>query len=401
MVEQKKSVKKKPAIQRKPAKRVINKKAKKKGFTLIELLAVIIILGVLMIIAIPAVTSYIQNSRKSAYISSAKEIIGGARILVNEGKLGMYDSNVSYYIPVSYIKTEGANKTPYGEYTEAYVVVTFNGTSYKYYWISTDTSETGVKDIISEDNLSVDNIESNVTSTMIHQTVTTTGIGSRTEIDILKSDGTWDTPIELADTSNNVPEEGSGGNNSSGGLVTYYVGYQDNWLGAPGAIGGQLNREENLSIDNPENRRIKYFNNLEDAYAESTLNSCGYYDPYENKVVIYDDTCFLNIAIKVVTENDIIKEAYVVFRHNGNDYYLRGGVTDTDIFNSNKDVARGAFGEGNCESSNAYYTCEGESSDDVYNRVTINKNNGYVQIESKGYVSVVDNEGCAYLEQQS
>ncbi|MBO5375413.1 MAG: prepilin-type N-terminal cleavage/methylation domain-containing protein, partial [Bacilli bacterium] len=41
----------------------------KKGFTLIELLAVIIILGVLMIIAIPSVTEYIQTARKKAYVS--------------------------------------------------------------------------------------------------------------------------------------------------------------------------------------------------------------------------------------------------------------------------------------------------------------------------------------------
>ncbi len=48
---------------------------KKNGFTLIELLAVIIILGILMIIAIPSVTNYISNSRKSAYVDTAKEIV--------------------------------------------------------------------------------------------------------------------------------------------------------------------------------------------------------------------------------------------------------------------------------------------------------------------------------------
>ena len=49
-----------------------------------------------MIIAIPSVTTYISNSRKSFYIDTAKNIIGGSRNLVNEEKLEMYDQTVHF-----------------------------------------------------------------------------------------------------------------------------------------------------------------------------------------------------------------------------------------------------------------------------------------------------------------
>ncbi len=104
----------------------------KNGFTLIELLAVIIILGILMIIAIPSVTKYISDSRKSSYVDTAKEIISGARNKVNDGKLGMFDTGATYYIPSSYIKTENASKSPYGEFTEAYIAVIYEEIETRY-----------------------------------------------------------------------------------------------------------------------------------------------------------------------------------------------------------------------------------------------------------------------------
>ena len=50
-----------------------------KGFTLIELLAVIVILGILMLVAIPSVTKYIEKSRKSTFITSVKNLVGAVR----------------------------------------------------------------------------------------------------------------------------------------------------------------------------------------------------------------------------------------------------------------------------------------------------------------------------------
>lgn len=50
-----------------------------KGFTLIELLAVIVILGVIMLIAIPSVTGYITSSRKNSFASTGANIIDAVR----------------------------------------------------------------------------------------------------------------------------------------------------------------------------------------------------------------------------------------------------------------------------------------------------------------------------------
>lgn len=57
-------------------------KTNKKAFTLIELLAVIVILGVLMITAIPAVTKAIAKSRRDTYATNAKKIIDAVRTSV-------------------------------------------------------------------------------------------------------------------------------------------------------------------------------------------------------------------------------------------------------------------------------------------------------------------------------
>ena len=119
-----------------------------------------------MIIAIPSVTKYINDSRKSSYIDTARELIGGARNLVNDGKLEMYDTDATYYIDIACLKTENGGKavSPYGDFVKdkAYVVVTFDGKGYEYFWTSIDDSGQGIKKIIRYDKLDTDNIESDL-----------------------------------------------------------------------------------------------------------------------------------------------------------------------------------------------------------------------------------------------
>ena len=78
-----------------------------KGFTLVELLAVIVIMGILMMVAIPSVTRTIENSRKDSFVDIAKSYGNSARTLWTSDNLtcnGVVSSAVDdgdYYILIN------------------------------------------------------------------------------------------------------------------------------------------------------------------------------------------------------------------------------------------------------------------------------------------------------------
>ena len=169
-----------------------------------------------MIIAIPAVTEYISSSRKSAYITTATRYIDGVRNKINAAEIPVYDKETTYYIPGSCVSMEKGGKSPYGDWEEYYVVVTYDGTGYDYYWTSRDETNTGIY-LTYQDLLDVDRIENNVTSIS-----TNIGVGDREKILVLKDSCSINDAEELIATSN-IPEKGTsdGSETEEPGNITY------------------------------------------------------------------------------------------------------------------------------------------------------------------------------------
>ena len=83
-----------------------------KGFTLIELLAVIVILAILVMVAIPAVTKYLEIARKGTFSDAAATAISAVRTsYIADGKTGTetYDKT-----QINALLEKKLNKSPFG-----------------------------------------------------------------------------------------------------------------------------------------------------------------------------------------------------------------------------------------------------------------------------------------------
>ena len=90
---------------------------KNKGFTLIELLAVIVILGVIMLIAVPNIVSTLDKNKKESFIEDAKQMIGSAEYKLRVDKSIEYPNNDDIVIlRLSSLDSSTLDESPYGTF---------------------------------------------------------------------------------------------------------------------------------------------------------------------------------------------------------------------------------------------------------------------------------------------
>ncbi|AIQ38182.1 type II secretion system protein [Paenibacillus sp. FSL R5-0345] len=76
-------------------KRRLSKEENQKGFTLIELLAVIVILGIIAVIAIPLIGNIISDAKEDSDIATARQIYDASRLYIVGVKDGQFSNSTS------------------------------------------------------------------------------------------------------------------------------------------------------------------------------------------------------------------------------------------------------------------------------------------------------------------
>ena len=158
------------------------------GFTLIELLAVITIMGVLMMIAIPAINGVMQNVRKNVYVSDAKSFKSEVQKAVMEQTWpNINDPATTYYIHINNVTDRDPAPSPWAAWKDAYVAVTIGEKGeYTFHWLSVD--EAGWKsNLVLADKM----VRGDVFKTNVKRVNYREAIEGTTKVAVLDANGVW------------------------------------------------------------------------------------------------------------------------------------------------------------------------------------------------------------------
>ncbi|ULO07980.1 type II secretion system protein [Paenibacillus sp. 19GGS1-52] len=93
-------------------KRRLGKEENQKGFTLIELLAVIVILGIIAVIAIPLIGNVISNAKEDSDVATARQIYDASRLYIVGESNGKFNSTTPVTVTIAQMQDKGYLDSP-------------------------------------------------------------------------------------------------------------------------------------------------------------------------------------------------------------------------------------------------------------------------------------------------
>ena len=138
----------------------------KKGFTLVELLAVIVVLAIIILIAMPSVLSSMEKARKNSFAVEANEVIRAAQTAYADAVMNGKASGNNVCIPYNYLKNGFLEK--HDDNYNGSVLITINPTSgqasYKIYLSNSNYTVDSSKNTPDIDSSKVNQVTSSTTA---------------------------------------------------------------------------------------------------------------------------------------------------------------------------------------------------------------------------------------------
>ena len=117
------------------------KRLNNKGFSLVEMMGVIAILGIFLLLAIPTISNLLIEKRKQAYLDSVIVQKNLVEQMITSERYNVYDKETVYYFDYALFSDSNTKgKSPFGDWKDCYVVVTFDGKLNHFYWTGMDTN---------------------------------------------------------------------------------------------------------------------------------------------------------------------------------------------------------------------------------------------------------------------
>lgn len=138
----------------------------KKGFTLVELLAVIVVLAIIILIAMPSVLSSMEKARKNSFAVEANEVIRAAQTAYADAVMNGKVSGNNICISYNYLKNGFLEK--HDNNYNGSVLITINTTSgqasYKIYLSNSNYTVDSSKNTPDIDSSKVNQVTSSTTA---------------------------------------------------------------------------------------------------------------------------------------------------------------------------------------------------------------------------------------------